>query len=122
MASENLNECVDSLLEKRSKAAYQQHAAALAAKKQPSGKLLPSFGTATDLPRVVIRHRVKGTKKAQKRIRKGKEQNDILMAEFHKNMHWNKSKINELQKRLHLKPSQIYKWNWDMQRKTGNNK
>jgi len=33
MASDDLNECVDALLEKRSKAAYQQHAAALAAKK-----------------------------------------------------------------------------------------
>ena len=29
MASENLNECVDALLEKKSKAAFQQHAAAL---------------------------------------------------------------------------------------------
>ena len=30
MASENLNECVDALLLKRSKAAFEQHAAAIA--------------------------------------------------------------------------------------------
>jgi len=29
MASDNLNECVDALLEKKSKAAFHQHAAAL---------------------------------------------------------------------------------------------
>lgn len=39
MASENLNECVDALLEKKSKAAFQQHAAALEnAKRIKDGK------------------------------------------------------------------------------------
>lgn len=38
MASENLNECVDALLQKRSKAAFQQHASALEnAKKKEHG-------------------------------------------------------------------------------------
>ena len=71
------------------------------------------------MPRIVIRHRSKGVKKAQKRIRKDKEQNKILFAEFQKNSQWSKNKITQLQVRLGLKPSQIYKWNWDMQRKIG---
>ena len=69
------------------------------------------------IPRVVIRHRIKGAKKAQKRLRKNGEQNKILMGEFKKNPIWQKAKIVELQQRLGLKQSQIYKWNWDMQRK-----
>lgn len=71
------------------------------------------------IPRVVIRHRIKGAKKAQKRIRKNLEQNKILLSEFQKSPMWDKSKIVELQQRLGLKQSQIYKWNWDMQRKLG---
>lgn len=74
---------------------------------------------ASFVPRVVIRHRIKGVKKAQKRLRKNSEQNKILMAEFEKNPVWQRSKINELQAKLGLKPSQIYKWNWDMSRKNG---
>lgn len=69
------------------------------------------------IPRVVIRHRIKGAKKAQKRLRKNGEQNKVLMGEFKKNPIWQKAKIVELQQRLGLKQSQIYKWNWDMQRK-----
>lgn len=68
-------------------------------------------------PRVVIRHRIKGAKKAQKRLRKNDEQNKILYVEFQKNATWNKAKIVQLQEQLGLKQSQIYKWNWDMQRK-----
>mmetsp|Transcript_26864 Transcript_26864/g.35924 ORF Transcript_26864/g.35924 Transcript_26864/m.35924 type:complete len:117 (+) Transcript_26864:1853-2203(+) len=79
-------------------------------------KLVCSLGPGF-MPRVVIRHRIKGAKKAQKRIRKNTEQNKILLAEFQKNSQWKKSKIVELQERLGLKMSQIYKWNWDMQRK-----
>jgi len=71
------------------------------------------------IPRVVIRHRIKGTKKAQKRIRKNLEQNKILLSEFKKSPLWGKSKIVELHQRLGLKESQIYKWNWDMLRKAG---
>lgn len=98
MASEDLNECVDALLLKRSKAAFEQHAAALAsakkhaaeATKNPNitdgstsvglspGKALISGveGQSSDdrksrtkretaknsIPKVVIRHRVKGAK------------------------------------------------------------
>jgi len=68
----------------------------------------------TGIPRVVIRHRIKGAKKAQKRLRKNLEQNKVLMGEFKKNPIWQKAKIIELQQRLGLKQSQIYKWNWDM--------
>lgn len=69
------------------------------------------------MPRVVIRHRSKGAKKAQKRIRKNSEQNKILMVEFKTNPVWHKGKILELQQRLGLKACQIYKWKWDMTRK-----
>ena len=40
------------------------------------------------------------------------------MSEFQKNPHWSKRKIQQLHERLGLKPSQIYKWNWDMLRKS----
>ena len=74
------------------------------------------------IPRVVIRHRIKGAKKAQKRLRKNEEQNKILLNEFQKNHIWQKAKIVELKNRLGLKESQIYKWNWDMQRKLSEHK
>jgi len=48
------------------------------------------------MPRVVIRHRSKGSKKAQKRIRKNSQQNKILLVEFQNNPIWQKSKIFEL--------------------------
>ena len=37
------------------------------------------------IPRVVIRHRVKGAKQVQKRLRKNTIQNKILLNEFQKN-------------------------------------
>lgn len=99
MASEDLNECVDALLLKRSKAAFEQHAAALASAKKlaeahrsdgsTSVGVSPGKGhciidgeekksrdkkhtetAKSQIPRVVIRHRVKGTKQVQKRLRK----------------------------------------------------
>ena len=140
MASEDLNECVDALLLKRSKAAFEQHAAALAsAKKQAEasksavtdgstsagaspgkGHLISGmdgyFGeerkargakhsetAKSSIPRVVIRHRTKGAKKAQKRLRKNTAQNKILMNEFQKNPQWSKKKIQQLHERLGLK-------------------
>ena len=81
-----------------------------------SSSMLLSLPPGT-IPRVVIRHRIKGAKKAQKRLRKNEEQNKILLIEFQKNPIWQKTKIVELKNRLGLKESQIYKWNWDMQRK-----
>ena len=39
----------------------------------------------SSIPRVVIRHRVKGAKQVQKRLRKNTIQNKILMNEFQKN-------------------------------------
>lgn len=70
-----------------------------------------------NVPKVVIRHRAKGIKQ-MKRLRKNSAQNKILMSEFQKNPHWSKRKIQQLHERLGLKPSQIYKWNWDMLRKS----
>ena len=120
MASEDLNECVDALLLKRSKAAFEQHAAAIASAKQlaeanknvnaaegstavdvspakanPIAEYCQEEGKSRDkrqaetakaaIPRVVIRHRVKGVKQVQKRLRKNTIQNKILMNEFTKN-------------------------------------
>lgn len=132
MASEDLNECVDALLLKRSKAAFEQHAAALAnAKKQAEKQtnvdgstsagaspeknhIAADFGSTEakkskksdrNIPRVVIRHRVKGAKQVQKRLRKNTIQNKILVAEFQKNPVWSKKKIQQLHERLGLKQS-----------------
>jgi len=44
MASEDLNECVDALLLKRSKAAFEQHAAAIASAKIAAEALLRANG------------------------------------------------------------------------------
>ena len=48
------------------------------------------------MPRIVVRHKVKGVKKELKRMRKDKEQNKILLAEYEKCPNWSKSKITEL--------------------------
>jgi len=110
MFSDNLNECVDALLEKKSKAAFHQHAAALEMAKKlkdseqlstnensPNAAKSQSKFQFNGIPRVVIRHRCKGAKKAQKRLRKNGEQNKVLMGEFKKNPIWQKAKIVELQ-------------------------
>ena len=86
MFSNDLNECVDALLEKKSKAAFHQHAAALEMAKKlkdseqlstnensPSAAKGQSKFQFNGIPRVVIRHRCKGAKKAQKRLRKNGE-------------------------------------------------
>jgi uncharacterized protein YneF (UPF0154 family) len=52
---------------------------------------------------VVIRHRAKGVKQVQKRLRKNQLQNKILMNEFQKNPRWSRKKIQELHERLGLK-------------------
>lgn len=57
---------------------------------------LPQDTNCSFMPRVVIRHRSKGSKKAQKRIRKNSQQNKILLVEFQNNPVWQKSKIFEL--------------------------
>lgn len=122
MASENLDECVSALLRKQSKAAFEQHATALAdaskaAKANRTYVEEKQKSTKHTVPRVIIRHRIKGTKQAQKRLRKNTTQNKVLVNEFKKNPIWSQQKIQELHQRLGLKCSQIYKWNWDMRRK-----
>jgi hypothetical protein len=42
----------------------------------------------------------------------------MLLQEFEDNPSWSKQKIAELATTVGLKQSQIYKWNWDMQRKS----
>ena len=109
MASDNLNECVDDLLVKKSKAAFEQHAAALAnAKKLADAHRNEASNGMTEktlkekkqseavksaIPRVVIRHKAKGAKQAQKRLRKNTIQNKVLTMEFNKNPVWSRKKI-----------------------------
>lgn len=97
MASEDLNECVDALLLKRSKAAFEQHAAAIASAKKHAAETSKNLNVTdgstsvglspgkthvdgqlsddrkprtkrqsetakSSIPKVVIRHRVKGAK------------------------------------------------------------
>lgn len=47
------------------------------------------------------------------KLRKHREQIEILKKEFIKNPYWDKPKIKELASFLELSPSQVYKWNWD---------
>lgn len=58
--------------------------------------------------------------KTPKRLRKNQDQHQILLNEFNKTSNWTKEQITALSSRLGLKQSQIYKWNWDMQRKIRN--
>jgi hypothetical protein len=37
----------------------------------------------------------------------------ILEKEYTTNPTWSRDKINELARKLNLKPNQVYKWNWD---------
>lgn len=47
------------------------------------------------------------------RYMKNQEQVQVLESEYFKNPMWSKIKIRKLAKKLNLKESQIYKWNWD---------
>jgi hypothetical protein len=47
------------------------------------------------------------------RYMKSHDQVKILEVEFAKNPYWNKEKMKLLSSKLHLKESQVYKWNWD---------
>lgn len=49
----------------------------------------------------------------EKRRRKNKEQVKVLAVEYDKNPKWTRPFMKELAKRTGLKPSQVYKWNWD---------
>jgi hypothetical protein len=53
----------------------------------------------------------------EKRRRKNKEQVKILQVEYTKNTNWTRGFMIELAKRTGLKPSQVYKWNWDQKKK-----
>jgi hypothetical protein len=57
------------------------------------------------------------TQKSRQRQRKNDCQHHYLMQEFMKNPVWDKPTILKLSKIVGLKVSQIYKWNWDQQKK-----
>jgi hypothetical protein len=54
------------------------------------------------------------TTKKKKRQRKSEAQHKLLEAHYKKSKKWDKNKMAELQQLTGLKPSQIYKWKWDM--------
>ena len=49
----------------------------------------------------------------EKRRRKNKDQVKMLQNEYAKNPLWDRPYMKELAKKTGLKPSQVYKWNWD---------
>ena len=54
----------------------------------------------------------------KKRLRKNEDQNKFLLSRYVPGEQWSKETIVELATQLGLKPSQIYKWHWDMVRKS----
>lgn len=92
MASTNLNECVDALLRKQK--------------------------TSVANVKSIIRHNNSSKNKDKKRrLRKNREQHEILLTVFEKDPNWEKDVIQKLSDQLGLKESQIYKWNWDQRKK-----
>ena len=92
MASGDLNECVTAILSKQ-KAFPEQY-------------------------KQIIRHNTSSkAKDKQKRFRKNKDQNQILLSQFRRNINWGKETIARLSQELGLKESQVYKWNWDQRKK-----
>ena len=80
MASENLNECVDSLLRKEK--------------------------TSNVNIKNIIRHNASSKHKDKKRrLRKNKEQHEILLGIYRKNPNWEKLMISKLSVQLGLKES-----------------
>jgi len=53
------------------------------------------------------------TSEEEKRRRKSKEQVNFLIQEYAKDANWTRGIMKDLAKRCGLKPSQVYKWNWD---------
>jgi hypothetical protein len=55
----------------------------------------------------------KASQDDKKRRRKNRDQVKILQNEYSKNNNWTRSFMKELAQKIGLKPSQVYKWNWD---------
>ena len=53
----------------------------------------------------------------EKRRRKNKHQVKFLQIEYSKNQNWSREYMKDLAKKIGLKPSQVYKWNWDQKKK-----
>ena len=109
MPSDDLNEVVESLLHKRAKTFgdNEMEESGESGSPEKGRKRLhrQAFGDES------------GLLKPPKRFRKNLSQNALLLQEFEGNPTWSKQKIAELASSVGLKQSQIYKWNWDMQRK-----
>jgi hypothetical protein len=57
--------------------------------------------------------------KKKRRTRKSSDQFKVLLVHFKRSSQWTSEKMEELSVLTGLKKSQIYKWRWDMQNKTG---
>ena len=100
LCSDNLNECVESLLKKQ------------------KPQRTDAYGVV--LPQVMVRPKNSLRNRGKlRRIRKNTDQYKILNSEYLKSNYWSKEHIRRLSKRLGLKQSQIYKWNWDQRKKDG---
>lgn len=56
-------------------------------------------------------------KDEETRRRKNKHQVKFLQSEYSKNSNWDRSFMKDLAKKVGLKASQVYKWNWDQKKK-----
>eukprot|EP00343_Euplotes_focardii_P003032 CAMPEP_0205805770 /NCGR_PEP_ID=MMETSP0205-20121125/9091_1 /ASSEMBLY_ACC=CAM_ASM_000278 /TAXON_ID=36767 /ORGANISM="Euplotes focardii, Strain TN1" /LENGTH=207 /DNA_ID=CAMNT_0053077515 /DNA_START=84 /DNA_END=707 /DNA_ORIENTATION=- len=68
---------------------------------------------------LVKRKRAITSKVKGKRVRKSKEQLDLLKQEYKINSEWNSEDITALSCRLNLTKKQIYKWYWDQKINSG---
>ena len=59
-------------------------------------------------------------KEIKRRQRKNKDQINILHSEFEKCPNWSRAFVKKISQRLGLRECQVYKWHWDMLRKSGN--
>ena len=71
---------------------------------------------------MVKRKRAISNKVKGKRIRKTKEQLEVLTQEYKNNSDWTSEDINEISSRLNLTNKQVYKWFWDQRISNGETK
>lgn len=71
---------------------------------------------------MVKRKRAITSKVKGKRVRKTKEQLEILNKEYSCNQDWTSEDISELSSRLNLTKKQVYKWYWDQKLNNGESK
>lgn len=81
--------------------------------------LLSDVLTAGPTDPMVKRKRAVTKKVKGRRVRKSKEQIDVLTKEYEINSDWSSEEINALASRLNLTKKQVYKWYWDQKVSNG---